>query len=71
MGCEIKTEYVLIKGFRTSETIIFQEFIPKIKRDFNLNKTVEDFLKIEKFSMKMAAYPNVISENKKNLKKSV
>lgn len=60
-GCEIKTNYILIKGFRTSETIVYRNFIPSVKNAFNFNKTVQEFLKMDKFSMKNVVQPNVVN----------
>lgn len=65
MGCEIKTEHILIKGFRTSETIVYKKIIPSVKNAFNFNNTVSQFLNVEKFSMKNVIYPNIVNFGQK------
>lgn len=64
-GCEIKTEHILIKGFRTSETIIYKNIIPSVKNTFNFKNTVQEFLKLEKFTMKSIVHPNIINFGQK------
>lgn len=65
MGCEIKTEHILIKGFRTSETIVYKKIIPSVKNAFNFNNTVSQFLNVEKFSMKNVIHPNIVNFGQK------
>lgn len=64
-GCEIKTKHILIKGFRTSETIIYKNIIPSIKSAFNFKNTVQEFLKIDKFTMKSIIHPNIVNFGQK------
>lgn len=60
-GCEINTDNILIKGFRTSENIIYKNIVPSVKNVFNFNNTVQEFLKMDKFHMKNVIHPNIVN----------
>lgn len=65
MGCEIKTDHILIKGFRTSETTIYRKIIPSVKNAFNLKERVQQFLNTDKFTMKNVIHPNIVNFGQK------
>lgn len=70
-NCQIKTDNVIIRGFKTTETERMREIIPAARLGTDMNETLNKALQLEEFHIENIVTPNIINLGQKNKLQSI
>lgn len=59
--CKIKTDRIIISGFKVTESTLIKEVIPEIKIGINLNRTLNEFLQLKDVKLPNMSTPSIIN----------
>lgn len=64
-NCQIKTDNVIIRGFKTIETERMREIVPAARMRIDINETLERALKLDEFQIENIITPNIVNLGQK------
>lgn len=59
--CKVKTDSLILMGFKTITTVLYKEILPSTKIDINVTAIMQNVIKIEKFNIPKIDFPNIIN----------
>lgn len=69
--CQIKTDNVIIRGFKTTESGRMREIVPAARWNFDFNKTLNEALELDDFKLENIVMPNIINLGQKEKLNSI
>lgn len=69
--CQIKTDNVIIRGFKTTETDRMREIVPAVRLKNEFNITLGRALELEDFRLESIVMPNIVNLGQKEKLKSI